>query len=92
MKKVIWKFKIRYKGIQEINMPKEAEILSVGNQKDNVELWAMVNPDSEMEARFIEAFNTGEPIPCDMGVERKFIGTVILDNGTTVVHIFERVN
>ena len=69
-------------------MPKGAEIVSVAFQHGSLCLWAMVQPDEPMEDREIEIFGTGHPVPVGVGVDRKFIGTVI-DN-QYVWHVFER--
>lgn len=85
---VIWKFDLRNTSRQEISMPSGAEILSVEKQGDKLRLWAMVDPRNSEESRFIEVFGTGQPIPVDMGVERKFLNTVITP--PFVWHVFER--
>lgn len=85
---VIWKFELKLTGMQEVRMPEGAELLSVANQNGNLCLWAMVDHRKKRQFRFIEIIGTGNLIPMDMGVDRKFIGTAVFD--TFVWHVFER--
>jgi len=92
--KTIWKFEVigDIYGKLKLNMPKEAEILSVQIQNERPQIWALVNDEAEIEERFFEIFGTGHNITGDMGVERKYIGTFQLYNGTLVFHLFERIS
>ena len=67
-----------------IHIPKGAEILSVGAQRDDVCLWAMVEPDTEQETEEFIVVGTGWDVP---EMARCFIGTAQLDNGL-VFHVF----
>lgn len=93
MTKTIWKFKMDIDDTQVIYMPKGAEILSIQLQNNEPVIWALVNPE-EKEPRQFEMFGTGYPIPCDMGVNRKFLGTIqpigIGSSFSFAFHIFER--
>jgi hypothetical protein len=51
-------------------------------------LWAAVNPDAEQEERTFVAIATGEVVADSPG---PFVGTVILQWGQLVFHIFEEV-
>ena len=46
--KQIWKYKLSESGIE---MPIDAEILSVQLQNDVPHIWAMVSPQNELEKR-----------------------------------------
>lgn len=85
---VIWKFELKVTDMQHISMPSGAEILSVANQNGALCLWAMVHPEHPKEERSIEIIGTGNPIPVGMGVDRKFIGTAVVN--PFVWHVFER--
>lgn len=91
MNKQIWKYTLG-RAQESIEMPADAEILSAHSQNDLICIWALVNPDAEKEHRYFEVFKTGHAVPCDMGVSREFIGTVLLQNDALVFHIFERIN
>ena len=90
MEKTIWKFELETKNISMIQMPKEAEILCIQEQFEKPCMWVLVDADQEKEERYFEIFRTGHPVHCDMGVERKYIGTYQLNNGALVFHVFER--
>lgn len=92
MKKTIWKFTLEVKDIQTLDMPKGAEILTVQFQETHGQLWALVDPEAEIEERDIEIFGTGNPIHCDMGLTRQYIGTYQMHGGNLVWHVFERWN
>ena len=71
-----------------IRLPKNAKILSVQEQKNEVVLWAEVDPsEKEKEVQSLQLLITGEPIE-DHG-EREFISTVQLDGGGFILHVFK---
>lgn len=92
MKKTIWKFEIETADLNTVNMPKGAEILTVQNQMGNPCIWALVDPAQETELRAFEVFGTGHEVYCDMGIDRKYIGTYQLHGGALVFHVFERLD
>lgn len=61
-------------------------------QNEEVCLWALVIPNSDKEDKTFEIFGTGHNIYCDMGIERKFIGTTQALDGRLVWHVFERIS
>lgn len=85
----IFKYTLEITGNQTVQMPQEARILSVANQNGNLCLWAMVDIDWPPHPRHIEILGTGNHVVQDMGVERTFIGTVLVDQ--FVWHVFERI-
>ena len=102
---VIWKFELRITEVQEVLMPAGAELLSVADQHGNLCLWAMVDPSEHHQPRVIEIVGTGNPMQSRTDVElnssntvtesgarieRKFIGTVVMN--PFVWHVFERLN
>lgn len=86
--KTIWKFQFDIVSPLCISMPQGAEILSVQDQGGTACLWAIVNPESELEQRYFEIFGTGQFMRGDMGAERRFIGT--FQQPPYVWHVFER--
>ncbi len=80
------------KGLIEWLKAANPDILCVQEQGDIPYIWALVYPKKELEIRFFELFGTGQIIPNDMGIERKYIGTYQLDNGAFIGHLFERIN
>lgn len=69
-------------------MPKGAEILSVGNSFNRPVLWARVDIDKESARRGFRIFFTGEDFPQED--EGHFIGTVIMDSGNLVIHVYDK--
>lgn len=92
MRQTIWKYTITPDDIIKISMPKDAEILSVQNQNGQIQMWALVYPDNDLETRYFEVYGTGHDIHVDMGIVRKFIGTFQINMGSLVFHLFERIN
>lgn len=89
MNKTIWKFQLKTVGNQTIEMPVNAEILTVQTQNEIPCIWALVDPTETRENRFIEVFGTGQDVQYDMGVGRNYLGTYQLHGGTSVFHVFE---
>jgi hypothetical protein len=93
--RTIWKFSTLTEGdFRErftLQMPIGAEILTIQtDQKNNhPTIWALVDPESEVEDRHFELYGTGHSIEDDAGVERKYIGTYQYQKGEFVGHIFE---
>lgn len=90
MDKVIYKYPILIQSIQHIKLPVNTKILCVQSQNNNAFIWALVHPENLMQERRFELFSTGETIGCDMGIDRQYIGTFQLFNGSYVGHLFER--
>lgn len=74
-------------GLSVIQMPAGAKILSAHVQYDTLMLWALVNADAATELRELAVFGTGDSIRGNQDLE--FIGTVLLHDGTLVLHVFE---
>ena len=91
MKTLVHKWCVSVHGTTDIKIPHELEIVSVGNQKGSLVVWASGNPNSlELEERDsirITSIHTGEE--CDgISVCGKFVGTVLFANDSYVVHVF----
>jgi len=86
----IWKYELTVTGLQDIDIPTGSRLLSVAKQDGRLCLWAMVAPQNATEKRCIEIIGTGNPVPWRIGMERRHIGTVIMD--PFVWHVFERVD
>jgi hypothetical protein len=85
MIKQIWKYKVE----NVIEMPKEAEILSVqiqNGQMFNTCIWVKVNPENELEKRQFEVIGTGHSFEDS---NKEYIGTY--QDGPFVWHLFENV-
>lgn len=86
--KQIWKYQLEIVDNQIILMPENAEILSVANQRETLCLWALVDPEALKKERHIRIIGTGNNIHHSFYKE-KFIGTVLMENGFLVWHVFE---
>lgn len=90
--KQIWKFQLHTTGAFRVDMPKGAECLSVGFQKDNLFLWAVVDVEDgvepALEKRVFWMALTGA------GIDRrasgaKLIGRAGAFDDTFIVHVFD---
>jgi hypothetical protein len=82
--KRIFKYELAIEHSQLIEMPAKARILSVGNQGDQVCLWAEVDPDSPTLERRVLIAGTGHATP-----PGEFIGTVLTNDGSLVWHVYD---
>jgi len=87
MEKRIWKFTFEPTDNIEIEMPKNAEILTVQTQCEQSCIWALVNPKEEKEIRKFRLVGTGHIINDNLG---KYIGTFQIMNGQLIFHLFEK--
>jgi len=87
----IYKYPLRI-GVTELNLPLDAEVLTVQTQNNEPMLWAIVDPDdSETEKRVFYMLGTGHRHPSSEFTDLEFIATIQLSNGELVFHVFERV-
>jgi hypothetical protein len=84
---IIHKYPLRVAPEQHVEMPSAARILCVQVQNDTICLWAaVVNPAAPMQARTIQIVGTGNLFENDL----TYLGTVQLERGQFVFHVFER--
>lgn len=86
--KTIWKFRFEIISPLRISMPKGAEVLTAQDQDGTGCLWAIVEPENELESRYFEIFGTGQFIYEDVAVQRKYVAT--FQQPPFVWHVFER--
>lgn len=89
----IYKYKIDVLDRQIIKMPRVERFLSVGEQDDDLYIWAQVDsrPDAKLHDLILEIIGTGRPI-LELGIDdefrqRVYIGTVQTRQGW-VWHVF----
>jgi hypothetical protein len=87
----VWKFELRITDVQEVRMPRGAELLCVGTQAGTdgvVMLWARVGIDAArsqpLAVRRIRIAGTGHP-----DATGDYVGTVQLHGGALVFHVFD---
>lgn len=83
---VIYKYKIYKHGVNEIEMPIGAKVLSVHEQFGGLVLWALINDKQHTISRFFINVFTGEEF--ESKAELTYIDTTQMKSGL-VVHTFE---
>lgn len=73
--------------VQEIMVPEGAEMLSAGEQFNNICVWYRCNPAKPLQARKLAIVGTGHPVPDESG---RFLGTAAMHGGEFMFHIFEQ--
>jgi hypothetical protein len=84
---VIWKFAVPVERSFKVEMPKDAEVLSVQVQHGAPCMWAMCDPNAKKEERIFHVIGTGHEVG-DRPIT-KFIGTFQLEGGAFIGHLFE---
>lgn len=82
----IWKFPLEIIDWQTIDMPASSEVISVHEQHGLVCIWAKVATGLPITKRGVAIFGTGHALSGSAG---KFIGTVLVDHGSLVLHVFD---
>ncbi len=90
MKGTIWKFPLKTVDEQTIEMPFEAQILSLKVQDGEPCIWAFVDPSKPKVERKFDIFGTGHQIAYDTHTVVNHIGTYQLEAGALVFHVFEK--
>lgn len=72
-----------------VEMPEGAKILTVREQFGNICIWAEIDPEQPMVFRYFEVLGARQTIPESMGQSREYIGTVALEGGKLIFHIYE---
>ena len=84
----IFKWTLQIEGWQEIEMPIGAQILVMQIQKENPQLWALVDEKNATEKRLFITCGTGQEMPGDVV---DYIGSYQIKNGSLVFHVFEQI-
>lgn len=82
--KTVYKYPILLTDTQELELPENAEILTIQIQNYHLELWALVEPSNVMKTRQIRIAGTGHPFD---HADYRYISTAHLD--AFVWHFFE---
>ena len=83
----IYKYLLQFTEIQEIEMPKGAQVIHVGVQANSICLWAIVDTAHPAERRSFAILATGHH-NFDPGIVHH-LGSVIMNEGALVWHVFE---
>lgn len=88
--KTIYKYTLEITDTQDIELPYNAQILSVCEQHNKIVLYAFVDTNEELrQIAHIRIVGTGHPLEKHFMVMHRFIGTVVTDGGQWVWHVFE---
>ncbi len=82
----IWKFPIEILDEFELQLPKDAKILTVQTQHNRPCIWALIDPTAEVVSKKFKIYGTNHKIPTLEGIT--YIGTFQVDNGNYVFHLF----
>lgn len=83
----IWKFLVTAKTV--IELPKDAQPLTVQVQHDKPQLWVLLDPKAPRIPRVFYTFGTGQDI--DIPTPLRYIATWQLQERGLVFHTFEEV-
>jgi len=86
----IWKYEVPINEDSFIlEMPKDSKILSFQLQKENPQIWAIVDDENdEKEIREFKLLGTGLSFGKEKLVGYEFIGTIQMYDGDLVLHLF----
>lgn len=90
--RTIFKYKLGVTDHQEVEFPKNSELLSAQAQGEDIFIWAMFDLEDEdrMEKRKIRVIGTGHAIPENERL--RHIGTTQMYDGKLIWHVFEVIN
>lgn len=83
----IYKYPLVFTEVQEIEMPKGAQVIHVGVQAGVICVWAIVDPTRPVERRSFAILPTGRPDFNPKIVQH--LGSVIMAGDALVWHVFE---
>ncbi|MFK3938921.1 hypothetical protein ACI2JA_15585 [Alkalihalobacillus sp. NPDC078783] len=87
--KAIYKYPLDARTMQKVKLPVGSKILSVGNQRNGIVVWAEVDPkEEEKETVFFWVYTTGEEY-LQRSTQSVFLGTIQISlSNEYVVHVF----
>jgi len=89
MQKIIYKYTIAMDDIFVINLPEQAEILTVQVQHGTPQLWALIDPTKQKKEHVFRLAGTGHPIVYNGDEQYNYINSFQLHNGNLIFHLFE---
>jgi len=85
---MIYKYTVPVMDYFSLDLPRGAKILTVQEQYDKPQIWALVNPEGLVETRNFRLAGTGHPIKETEKI-LNFVGTFQLRRGSFIGHLFE---
>lgn len=83
----VWKFQVNTADEVETRMPRGARVLSVGEQRGVVYIWALVDPAEPTEPRRFRIAGTGHSVAPEHIAN--FVGAFHMMGGNLVFHVFD---
>ncbi len=87
MKRAVFKYPVPRNGSFSLFLESGAKVLHVAEQFGKAWIWVEVDPSADTAPREFVAVMTGEKFDAD-GLHH--VGTVLLDSGSFVLHVYER--
>jgi hypothetical protein len=84
----IWKQVLKPADVQQIEVPRGAELLCAREQHERICVWFRCDPAEPFELRGIAICGTGHPAP--PAEECRYLGTASLQGGSLMFHVFEK--
>lgn len=84
----IWKFILEITDAQQVQMPKNAKILSAQLQHGKLCVWALCDEEAELATRKFNVYGTGHKLPENAHIG-EFVATFQMAAGSLVFHLFE---
>lgn len=84
--KTIWKQILKAADVQQIEVPRGAEMLCAKEQFEQICVWFRCDPAEPFELRSISVAGTGHPATPD----GRYLGTASLQGGQLMFHVFEK--
>ena len=86
MSRKVYKYPVVMENRFTLALPEKAEVLSVGVQFGQPQVWVFLDPNAPKVVRTFMVASTGYPVE-EPNV--KFIGTFQLEGGALIFHLFE---
>ncbi len=88
MTTTIWKYPLKTVDQQVVEMPANAQVLTLQMQHGSPHIWAWVDSAAPKRKRLFITVGTGRPLP-PFAATSVYRGTYQLDGGALVLHVFE---
>jgi hypothetical protein len=85
---VVYKYPLTLGIVNELDLPRGAQVVGVREQRETVCVWMLIDPDAAVERRHFVCVGTGHTIP-KIFAEGEPIGMALLEGGSIVVHVLE---
>ena len=87
--KAVLKHPLQFADEVKLRIYEGSEILTVQSQRDQPFVWALADTDKPLVDKWLCIRGTGHPFK---GNEGKYLGTMLLENDSLVLHVFEAIH